>query len=84
MALEVSETMSSFVRWGMLSIVSEMGLEPFVNQTVGELLFDGYEDPILSMGNMFASPKVDIPLDKFGWFYKVGVLSLFASPARVF
>ena len=41
----------------------------FINKTARELLFDGYEDPLMTMGSLFAK-KGDIPKDKFGWFYK--------------
>ncbi|XP_012253563.1 protein croquemort-like [Athalia rosae] len=39
-----------------------------VTKTVDELLFKGYEDPLIDMGKI--SPVADIPpFDKFGWFY---------------
>ena len=38
--------------------------------TIRELLFEGYDDILLSMADMFA-PKSDRPMDKFAWFYKV-------------
>ena len=61
----------------------------FVNKTVGELMFEGYEDPVLQIYSSFGSDEEDemdsffedeettpappkIPMDKFGWFYKVG------------
>ena len=61
----------------------------FVNKTIGELLFDGYEDPVLQIASfneeeedefdMFGEEEEKnepepfaIPMDKFGWFYKVG------------
>lgn len=60
----------------------------FVNKTIGELLFDGYEDPVLQIASlneeeedefdMFGEEEeinepepFTIPMDKFGWFYKV-------------
>ena len=67
----------------------------FVNKTVGELMFEGYEDPVLQMYSSFefdeeeeedafwmedeeestpSPPK--IPMDKFGWFYKVSAFIL--------
>ena len=47
----------------------------FVNKTVGELLFDGYEDTLLAIAAM-AGTKSRAPMDKFGWFYKVRVYNL--------
>ena len=63
----------------------------FVNKTVGELMFEGYEDPVLQMYSSFEFDEEEeedafwmedeeeestptpprIPMDKFGWFYKV-------------
>jgi hypothetical protein len=42
----------------------------FLNKTVGELLFEGYEDDLITIGDAVAN-NGDIPMDKFGWFYKV-------------
>lgn len=61
----------------------------FVNKTIGELLFDGYEDPVLQIASLNEEEEDEfdmfgeeeeinepepfaIPMDKFGWFYKVG------------
>jgi len=41
----------------------------FTKKTAKELLFDGYSDPLLTMGSFFAKDN-GIPMDKFGWFYK--------------
>ena len=41
----------------------------FKTVSAGELLFDGYSDPLLTMGSYFAKSN-GIPMDKFGWFYK--------------
>ena len=61
-----------------------------MNKTVGELMFEGYEDPVLQIYSSFGSDEEEemdsffmdgeettpappkIPMDKFGWFYKVG------------
>ena len=48
----------------------------FVNKTVGELLFDGYEDTLLAIAEM-AGTKSRAPMDKFGWFYKVRIGTYF-------
>lgn len=46
-----------------------------VTKSVGELLFDGYEDRLINLGRKLPILSVvSIPdFDKFGWFYKVGV-----------
>ena len=61
-----------------------------MNKTIGELMFEGYEDPVLQMYSSFESEDEEdedafwmedeestpappkIPMDRFGWFYKVG------------
>ncbi|XP_071454600.1 protein croquemort-like isoform X2 [Hetaerina americana] len=41
-----------------------------VTKKVKELLFDGYTDPLISLADTLpALANVDIPFDKFGWFY---------------
>jgi len=41
----------------------------FVEKTARQILFEGYSDPLLDMGSLFAATS-GIPMDKFGWFYK--------------
>ena len=62
---------SFFMEWGMSDMLSTLEAELFVKKTVGELLFDGYEDKVMSLGSSFTDE--DVPLDKFGWFYKVKI-----------
>ena len=46
----------------------------FVNKTVGELLFEGYEDTLLAIAEMAgATADSNVPMDRFGWFYAVSV-----------
>ncbi|XP_046382372.1 protein peste-like isoform X3 [Ischnura elegans] len=41
-----------------------------VTKTVGQLLFEGYEDPLIAVAETLpALANVDIPFDRFGWFY---------------
>ena len=58
-----------------------------MNRTIGELLFDGYEDTVMEIGSSMDSDddyfddeegeeEIEedankVPMDKFGWFYKV-------------
>ena len=57
---------------GLYETITALDSRPFLTQTAGELLFDGYDDTLLSMADMFAS-SADRPMDKFAWFYKVDV-----------
>lgn len=40
-----------------------------VTKPVRELLFDGYDDPLLDLLRNAHLPNVNVPFDKFGWFY---------------
>jgi len=40
----------------------------FVKKTARQLLFEGFTDPLLTVGSMFNQGS-DIPMDRFGWFY---------------
>ena len=51
-------------------IIDNMQSELFVNRTVGQLLFEGYEDELLALAEMMGE-KSRTPLDRFGYFYKV-------------
>ena len=56
-----------------------------MKRTIGELLFDGYEDTVMEIGTSLDSEddyfgeeeygeeeeEGKVKLDKFGWFYKV-------------
>lgn len=49
----------------------------YVTKSVRELVFDGFSDNLLNIFqklNRLPLPiiKINIPFDKFGWFYQVG------------
>jgi hypothetical protein len=47
-------------------------LEPmFVTKTVGQLMFEGYEDELLNITARLNISDFQVPFDKFGWFYPV-------------
>jgi len=68
-SLAQAAQMSWFMQWGLYETISALESTPFVTRTAGELLFDGYEDTLLSMADMMAK-EGDRPMDKFAWFYK--------------
>ncbi|XP_060529969.1 uncharacterized protein LOC132704160 [Cylas formicarius] len=37
--------------------------------SVGQVLYDGYEDPIMKMAQSLPMASIQLPIDKFGWFY---------------
>lgn len=47
--------------------------------TVNELLFDGYADELLTLAKKLNISKLNIPFDKFGWFYGVSLCSCSVS-----
>ena len=61
---------SFFMEWGISDMLATLEATLFVNKTVGELLFEGYEDEVLKMGKMMED---DANMDKFGWFYNVSI-----------
>lgn len=44
----------------------------FLTAPVRNWLFDGIEDPVLDVANHFPDLPINIPYDRFGWFYEVG------------
>ena len=60
-----------FMAWGISSTLSTIEAGVFIERSVRELLFEGYQDTLLAIAEMVGQ-KSDIPLDRFGWFYKVG------------
>lgn len=54
------------------------GQKLHTTKTANEWLFEGYEDPIITVAKDIASilGVGDIPFDRFGWFYQVKYLLL--------
>lgn len=63
------------VRKGLSLALS--GMAPHITKTAGEMLFEGYTDPLISMAKSmpFLAEGSLPPWDKFGWFYTVSSLS---------
>jgi len=61
---------SFMMEFGLSDMLSTIEATLFINKTVGELLFDGYDDPVLEIGSSFDEEEKKIPMEKFGWFYK--------------
>lgn len=49
------------------------GQKVHITKTASEWLFEGYEDPIITVAKDIASilGVGEIPFDRFGWFYQV-------------
>lgn len=52
----------------IIGFLRSIDAELFVTKPVSSLLFDGYEEDILANAQ---SIGVEVPHDKFGWFYPV-------------
>ena len=64
---------SFFMEWGISDMLATLEATIFVKKTVGELLFDGFEDEVLEMGTEMEMMEDDANMDKFGWFYNVSI-----------
>jgi len=58
------------MEFGLSDMLATVEAQLFLNRTVGELLFDGYDDPILEIGASFDDEEGAMPVDKFAYFYK--------------
>lgn len=58
-----------FYKVGLNRIVKLLKSQMFVTKTAGELLFDGYSDPLLDLAKELP-PGILPPFDKFAWFYQ--------------
>lgn len=70
-----SASVGYFVRHGDLitklganALLTLRGGSLFITKTVRELLYDGYQDPLIDFFREAESPLFVVPFDKFGWF----------------
>ncbi|KAK9507971.1 hypothetical protein O3M35_007726 [Rhynocoris fuscipes] len=63
---------SSLFMTGPLSLaMNKFDSKIYIRKKVGDLLFFGYSDPLIDIASSLpAFMGVDIPFDKFAWFYK--------------
>uniref|UniRef100_A0A1B6CTY0 Uncharacterized protein n=1 Tax=Clastoptera arizonana TaxID=38151 RepID=A0A1B6CTY0_9HEMI len=63
---------SFFYKGGLSLTLSATEQEVSINRRVGELLFEGYTDKLIDIARTLPQfSGVDIPFDRFGWFYKM-------------
>ena len=60
-----------WMEWGVSDMLDSLETEIFIRKTVGQLLFEGYEDTLLEIGSALGQVEGGVELDKFGLFYKV-------------
>lgn len=67
-ATSQSRHAARFLRLAMSSIMDILKVKPFVEVSVGQLLW-GYEDPLLKLAKDVVPKEQKLPYDQFGLFY---------------
>lgn len=69
-ATSQSKHAARFLRLAMASIMDILKIKPFVEVSVGQLLW-GYEDPLLKLAKDVVPKEQKLPYEEFGLFYGV-------------
>lgn len=69
-ATSQSKHAARFLRLAMASIMDILKIKPFVEVTVGDLLW-GYEDPLLKLAKDVVPKEQKLPYEEFGLMYGV-------------
>lgn len=64
------------IRRGVNFLLEEKRIQLTVTKTAREFLFEGYNDTLLTLLKKIHLKGIDIPFDKFGWFYNVCIMPL--------
>lgn len=67
-ATSQSKHAARFLRLAMASIMDILKIKPFVEVSIGQLLW-GYEDPLLKLAKDVVPKEQKLPYDQFGLFY---------------
>lgn len=67
-ATSQSKHAARFLRLAMASIMDILKIKPFVEVSVGQLLW-GYEDPLLKLAKDVVPKEQKLPYDEFGLMY---------------
>lgn len=71
-ATSQSKHAARFLRLAMASIMDILKVKPFVEVSVGQLLW-GYEDPLLKLAKDVVPKEQKLPYEEFGLLYGVGI-----------
>lgn len=71
-ATSQSKHAARFLRLAMASIMDILKIKPFVEVSVGQLLW-GYEDPLLKLAKDVVPKEQKLPYDEFGLMYNVSI-----------
>jgi len=69
-ATSQSKHAARFLRLAMASIMDILKIKPFVEVTVGQLLW-GYDDPLLKLAKDVVPKEQTLPYEEFGLMYGV-------------
>ncbi|XP_043237513.1 protein croquemort-like [Amphibalanus amphitrite] len=69
-AAAMIKDMDYFMKVMFNEMVNNVDTQLFITKTATQLLFDGYDDPLLDAAAVIKYlVNITIPFDKFGWFY---------------
>ena len=71
-ATSQSKHAARFLRLAMASIMDILKIKPFVEVSVGQLLW-GYEDPLLKLAKDVVPKEQKLPYEEFGLMYGVSI-----------
>lgn len=73
-ATSQSKHAARFLRLAMASIMDILKIQPFVEVSVGQLLW-GYEDPLLKLAKDVVPKEQKLPYEEFGLMYGVSIIT---------
>lgn len=74
-ATSQSKHAARFLRLAMASIMDILKVKPFVEVSVGQLLW-GYEDPLLKLAKDVVPKEQKLPYEEFGLLYGVSIYNI--------
>lgn len=70
---EVLKFKHYLVRIGANFLLEEKHTKLYVSKTVRELIFEGYDDPLMDLVQKLNITAFKVPFKKFGWFVEVSL-----------
>ena len=55
--------------------ITQFNEKLFIKTNISAITFDGIDDDMLHINDQM--PEIDIPFDRFGWFYDVSIFTLY-------
>ena len=65
----IAKNLPGFLKLLLVADLAAVHEKLFITKNVSQLLFDGYEDPILTQSTHLPDKLVPMKMDKFGYFY---------------